>query len=325
MTAPSVGLFGGNAGHYEDPLASQLAGRASVHRFQDATALVAALPTLDILISPVFAPAWRASRLRLLNATGAGVDKIALDALPANCAACATPGHEVPIAEYVMHALLELTLSARALTAAFALGRREGGAFGPGHLHDELFGKTLCLLGFGRVGREIAARARAFGMTIGAVCRSDPTEFVNWRLPPSELATAVARCDALVIACPLTVETRHLVDARILSALAPHAVLINIARAEIVAEAPLYEALAQRRIAGAALDVWYADPPGDGSAWRGSAYDFAELPHVLCTPHASAWSTGLWRRRVAFVLENVERVLAGREPRGRVARGALET
>ena len=91
------------------------------------------------------------------------------------------------------------------------------------------------------------------------------------------------------------------------------AVLINVARAEIVDEAALYRALAEATIAGAALDVWYRYPSAAGTTWPASR-PFHELPNVLMTPHVSGWTEGMLEARATLIAENVARVTRGEPP-----------
>lgn len=93
----------------------------------------------------------------------------------------------------------------------------------------------------------------------------------------------------------------------------PSAVLINVARAEIVDEEALYRALAQRTIAGAALDVWYRYPTGPGPTYPGR-YAFQDLPNVLMTPHVSGWTEGMLEARAKLMAENIHRVARGEPP-----------
>jgi phosphoglycerate dehydrogenase-like enzyme len=116
----------------------------------------------------------------------------------------------------------------------------------------------------------------------------------------------------------LTPDTRGLLGARELGLMKPTAVVINPARAEIVDEDALYEALAARRIAGAALDAWYRYPTGAG-ATPPARRPFHELPNVLMTPHVSGWTEGMLEARAKLIAENVGRVTRGEPPINPVA------
>jgi phosphoglycerate dehydrogenase-like enzyme len=130
---------------------------------------------------------------------------------------------------------------------------------------------------------------------------------------PDALDEVLRRADYLVITLALTEATRGLLGGRELRLMKPSAVLINVARAEIVDEAALYQALVQQTIAGAALDVWYQYPTRPGPTWP--AYQpFQALPNVLMTPHVSGWTEGMLEARAQGITENIQRVGRGEPP-----------
>ena len=121
------------------------------------------------------------------------------------------------------------------------------------------------------------------------------------------------RADYLAITLPLTPETRGLIGAAELGLMKPTAVLVNVARAQIVDEDALYAALAEKRLAGAALDVWYRYPSAPGPAFP-SRRPFHELPNVLMTPHVSGWTDGMMEARASLIAGNIRRVARGEPP-----------
>src|SRR5262249_13253026 len=153
----------------------------------------------------------------------------------------------------------------------------------------ELAGKTLGILGYGRIGQCVARRAQAFDMVVWAIRRNptdSPTHGLAFFGGPEALDEVLRHADYLVLTLSLTEATRSLLGERELRLLKPTAMLINVARAEIVDEVALYRVLAQRAIAGAALDVWYHYPTGPGPTWP-ARQAFQDLPNVLMTPHVS--------------------------------------
>jgi phosphoglycerate dehydrogenase-like enzyme len=116
--------------------------------------------------------------------------------------------------------------------------------------------------------------------------------------------------DYVVVAMPATPETIGSIDQRRLGLLKPTAFLVNVSRAEIVDEDALYEALARRSIAGAALDVWYRYPREPGPA-APATRPFHQLPNVLMTPHVSGWTDGMLETRAQLIAENIRRVAHG--------------
>lgn len=249
---------------------------------------------------------------RLVQVPGAGLDGIAEGAVPAGAALCNVFEHEIPIAEYVLFAVLEHVLQLGALPA-----RLDPVSFAQVHprrpFHGEACGRTMTLVGFGHIGREIARRARAFGLDIIAVTRSGRADpLADRSLRVGDLDAVLPQTDVLVLCCPLDDSTRGLIGAAQLAALKPSAFLVNVARAEVLDEQAGYEALRDRRIAGAALDVWYRYPKPGEAECPPSRFPFHELPNLRATPHVSGWTEGLMQRRYAFIADNIRALQQGR-------------
>src|SRR5881398_3033683 len=171
----------------------------------------------------------------------------------------------------------------------------------------ELFGKTLGLVGSGRIGAEVAKRAQAFGMRVIAhdPYLSRPTaEAFGIRLVDKDALFRDA--DVLSIHAALTPETRGLVGAPELAKMRPNAILVNCARGEIVDERALAEALRAKKISGAAIDVFATEPP--------SGSPLLEAPNVVFTPHLGASTSEGQSRAGAIVADQVMKVLAGKRP-----------
>ena len=171
----------------------------------------------------------------------------------------------------------------------------------------ELAGRTLGLVGYGAVGREVARRAAGgFDMRVLA---SDP--FVARIEPPVEavgLDRLLAESDIVSLHCPLTPATTGLIGERELASLRPGAVLVNTARAAVVDEAALVAALAAGTIAGAALDVFWTEP-------LPPSHPLLALGNVTLTPHLAGASDDVVSRHSAMIVDDVEALLAGRRPR----------
>jgi phosphoglycerate dehydrogenase-like enzyme len=253
-----------------------------------------------------------ATHLRLLQLPGAGIDAIDFARVPANVTVCNCFEHEIGIAEYVLGAMLEWTIDLRGMNRR--LRQQDwGGSYLCGPVHDELFGKTVGMVGFGRIGREVARRAQAFGMRVLACTRTPRSDPLAERIDSMDaLHTMLAESDFVVIAAPLTQSTRGLFDARALKAMRSQALLINVSRALLIDEAALYAALSERRIAGAVIDVWYRYPEqGQRAGPRPSSQPFEQLDNIIMTPHASAWTAGLLPRRNRAVAANLNRLARG--------------
>ena len=218
-----------------------------------------------------------ATRLRVIGRAGVGVDNIDLDAATRRgILVMNTPGgNAISVAEHTLALLLALARSVPQLSAAIHAGRWEKSGAGV-----ELRGKTLGLLGLGRVGSEVARRARALEMRILAhdpyisenVAREADVELVP-------LAELLARADFLSLHAALSPATEGIINAAALAKMKRGARLINTARGELVDEAALAEALRSGHLAGAAMDVFAVEPP------RGSP--LVGLPNVIATPHVA--------------------------------------
>jgi phosphoglycerate dehydrogenase-like enzyme len=174
-------------------------------------------------------------------------------------------------------------------------------------------GSTLGIVGYGRVGREVARRAAGFGARILAANRTarEAGAGVERVYPLAELDQMLPQCDTVALCTALGPETTGLIDARRLSVMKPTAFLINIARGQVIDEDAVYAALRDRRIGGAALDVWWQYPTADEPERRGSRLPFHELPNVIVTPHNSGWTSGMVRRRWDEIAENIRRFMRG--------------
>ena len=173
---------------------------------------------------------------------------------------------------------------------------------------DELHGKTVGILGLGTLGAEIARRARAFGMRVVGFKRNTESgrDVADAVYAPGMLDELLPNLDYLVIAVPLTGETRSMIGRRQFERMKPSAFIVNIARGDIIDQDALIEALNTGRIAGAGLDVFVPDPLPDG-------HPLFSARNVILTPHVSGVSPMLWRRVMEIWVENIRRFLDGRE------------
>lgn len=270
-------------------------------------------------------PALAVPRLRLFQVAGAGLDAVDLSLLPPSATVCNCFGHEEGIGEYVLLAMLRHVVPiADADRRLRDAGDWHWSAATAGAFHDEIAGRTLGILGYGRIGRAVARRARAFDMEVVVANRS-PVEgddgTVDRYLPLDDLGTLYERADFLVCALPLTESTRSLVDAAAFARMRPTAFVINVGRGPVIDEEALYRALAGRRIAGACIDTWYVYPGAGGPGPQPSRFPFRELDNVVMTPHMSGWTFGTRRRRQRAMAENLNRLAAG-EPLLNVVRAA---
>jgi phosphoglycerate dehydrogenase-like enzyme len=287
----------------------------------DEAEIVARLGEMDALVSLAFTREMGAAgqHLRLVQSPGTGIDKIDRAAIPPGAWLANAYGHEVGVAEYVLGALLAWTQRFERLDTGLRQGRWESPWVPdapPPPLRPVLFGKTLGILGYGHIGREVGKRARAFGMRVWAtrrdVSQTDPSE-VDFLGGPDDLDRLLRASDYLAVALGLSDETRGLLGARELGLMQPTAVLVNVARAEIVDELALYQALSDGTLGGAILDVWYRYPTS-GAPTDPARLPFHALPNVIMTPHISGWTEATLDGRARLIAENILRAARGEPP-----------
>jgi phosphoglycerate dehydrogenase-like enzyme len=206
------------------------------------------------------------------------------------------------LAEFALAALLFFAKDLRRLVES----QREG-RWDPFEM-QALAGRTLGVVGFGDIGRAVAARARPLGMRVLALrrrpelSRQDP--LVDEPLAVDQLPELMSRADDVVVAAPLTPQTAGLVGREAIAAMKPTAVLVNVGRGPTVDEAALVDALAGGRIRGAALDVFETEPlPPGHPLWR--------LPNVLLSPHCADHVPGWVEAAMRPFLDNLERFRRG--------------
>jgi D-2-hydroxyacid dehydrogenase (NADP+) len=258
----------------------------------------------------------RAPAIRWLHCSGHAVGHFPLAELAARRIAVTNSRgvQSVPIAEHVMACLLAL---ARRLPQA--LRDQQDAAWRPNALTGNaspwlVAGRTIGIIGVGSLGEAIAVRAKAFGMrTIGLrrhVARGTPQGF-DEVVGAANRERLLAAADVIVLAAPLTAETHGLIDAAAIAAMKPGAIVINVARGQLLDEAALADALESGRIGGAALDVFTTEPlPASSPFWA--------MPNVIVTPHNSGFRAGHFDAVVELFAENLARFERGVELLNRV-------
>lgn len=221
----------------------------------------------------------RATTLRVVVRAGTGLDNVdAAAAAERGITVLNTPAaNAVSVAELVIGLLLAFERHVPQAAADLRAGRWEKSKW----MGRELAGRALGLVGFGRIGREVALRARAFEMTVSAhdpALAGWPAEFA-W-VPGVALGEVLERSDVVSLHVPLARETHGLIGAAELGRMKKDAVLVNCARGGVVDEAALQVALERGAIRGAILDVFETEPPGSSPLLR--------LPNVLAVPHLGA-------------------------------------
>jgi phosphoglycerate dehydrogenase-like enzyme len=263
------------------------------------------------VLAPVTAALMQsAPRLRLVHKIGIGVDAIDLAHAKANgIAVCNMPGtNTAAVAELALG--LMLACLRRIVPIANDMAAGAGWPARPEHLDGagEIGQRCVGLIGYGAVGRRLSAILRALGAKVVA---HDPMA-ANADVELVPLDRLLAEADIVSLHVPLTSETRALLNGERIARMKPGAIVVNTARGPLIDEAALAEALAQRRIAAAGLDVLADEPPQLGNPLLAS-------PHVVATPHIAWLTDGTWRRSIDVIVENRRRLAAGESLLHRVA------
>jgi phosphoglycerate dehydrogenase-like enzyme len=245
-------------------------------------------------------------QLRIIARNGVGYDQIDVAAATRRgIAVTITPhGNHQAVAEHAMALLLAVTRN----VVQGAIDTRRGGwsrrrAFIP------LRGRTLGIVGLGRIGRSLAQRAAAFGVKIVA-CELQPDRDFVTRLGVElvDFETLLTQADFVSLHAPLTAETRHLINRRTLALMKRGSVLINTARGGLVHEGDLAEALRAGHLAGAGIDVLSVEPPPPD-------HPLLALDNVVVSPHVAAFDEQARQDMALAAAQNIVEVLAGRWPR----------
>jgi phosphoglycerate dehydrogenase-like enzyme len=310
-------FHGENAAAFTDGFAALVGEDAEVVILPDgidAAAHREAFEAADVIIGTRFdASLPQPEGLRLYQVPAAGYDMIDLDALSAATVVCNCFGHQHAIAEYVMAALLQRHVPLTDADRRLRQGEWAYWAGDPERAHQEMAGSTIGVLGFGHIGKAVAARARAFDMLVHVANRSPVTEHghIDRVYSLAELPTFCGSVDSIVVTLPLTPETRGIVDAEAFARMRPDAILINVARGPVVDEQALYDALRDQRIGGAVIDTWYQYPAAGQLHCAPSKLPFHALTNIVMTPHMSGWTSGTIRRRQLAMAENIHRCMRG--------------
>jgi phosphoglycerate dehydrogenase-like enzyme len=306
-----------------DPAAPGPGGTPPGWRRREDAALGPLLAQAEVLFSFRFPVEWLDAMpaLRWLQLSSAGADHMIeqglFDHRPDLVVTTASGIHAIPIGEHVIGMILAF---ARGFPTAM---HNQHAGHWVRYTTSEAHGQTLGLIGYGPIGRRIAQIAHVLGMEVRVLRHSgttpqpgDADEPVARFYGPDELPTLLGLSDYVVLAAPLTSDTRGMINAAALAAMRRTAVLINIGRGPLVVQPDLIAALEAGTIAGAGLDVTDPEPlPADSPLWH--------LPNVLITPHLAGSNPYYNARATALFCDNLRRYLAGTPLRNQVdpARG----
>ncbi|NLE77386.1 MAG: D-2-hydroxyacid dehydrogenase [Chloroflexi bacterium] len=244
-----------------------------------------------------------APNVRWLQATSAGIGQFVKaqgydQRMPKTTFTTASGIHAQPLAEFCLMAMLMFEKGLLRMVQDQARKHWER------YAGTDLHGRTLAIVGMGKIGREVARVARAFGMTVIGANRSPRTDFLDQFYPLADLHKMLQRAEYLVLSVPHTPFTERMIGQQELAALPKGAILINVARGAVVDEPALIAALQSGHLRGAALDVFAQEPlPPDSPLW--------EMPNVLVSPHSASTSDRENERITDLFCENLRRYLNG--------------
>jgi D-2-hydroxyacid dehydrogenase (NADP+) len=273
--------------------------------------LEAKIGTADVV---VVSGLWRnelvakAPKLKFIQSISAGTDQYSREVLKAKGIRLAS-AHGVnanAVAEHAISLILSLSRQLHFLRDAQGEKRWRPMQGDLGIREDEIEGKTLLVVGLGRIGDRLAQFGKAFGMKVVATRRnpSGGKGAADAVHANSDLGKLIPQADFIALTCPLTPETEKLIGAAQLAAMKPTAFLVNVARGKVVDEPALIAALQNRKIAGAGIDVTVEEPlPASSPLWS--------MPHVIVTPHSAGETKRYEDRVIDLLIENVDRLGRG--------------
>ena len=258
-------------------------------------------------------------KLKLVHQVGTGVDNVDIGYCTLKSIYVANIPHinNVSVAEHTLFLMIYLAKNMKSAGEGI-MKRRVFNVLG-----SELYGKKLTIIGLGATGREVAKRAKAFGMYITAVTKHPDSKkgkidnnnnhnnswnyFINIIQGVEALSNSLIDADYISIHAPLTDETRGLIGAKEINSMKSSAFLINVARAQIVDREGLFTSLVNKKIAGAAFDVFWEEPadPND---------KLLKLDNFVLTPHLAGWTSESADNATRIIASNINRVLHGEKP-----------
>jgi phosphoglycerate dehydrogenase-like enzyme len=255
------------------------------------------------LLREVFA---MSPHVRWVHTRSAGIDNLLFPEL-VESPAVVTNGSGVfsqSLGEFVLGAILYFAKDFRRLVRS-----QMAGAWDPWEGVEEISGQTVGIVGYGDIGRAVATRVRAMGMRVLGMTRRGPLLYnvdplVNQIFGPDDRLRMIEQCDYIVVAAPLTAQTRGMIGEAEFAAMKPNAVVINVGRGPVIDEAAMVRALSGKRIKGAALDVFDTEPLPQG-------HPFYILDNVLLSPHCADHTADWLDTAMNFFVANFERYRTG--------------
>lgn len=308
-------FYGANAETFRPGVEAALGADHQILQVSDAVATTEeldALTTADVVIGVHYRAGAPALTCKMFLLPSAGYDAVNMDALPEGCLVANCFGHENAIAEYVMCALLMRHVPLAEADSQLRQGDWTYWAGKPTGLRTELGAQSIGIIGHGHIGKAVAARAMAFGMSVHVANRSPlgGTDYAG-TYGLDDLPAMLGQVDIVINTLPLAPETEGMIGADAFAAMQPHAIIMNVGRGAVIDEEAMYTALRDNRIGGAIIDTWYVYPGADAPNPHPSRFPFHELANVVITPHMSGWTHGTIARRCATLVDNIRRYVDG--------------
>lgn len=259
--------------------------------------------------------------IKAILSISVGFDNFRPEMVPEGCLFVNTHGHEQPIADWVIMAMLMFSRDVNGVDKAFRTQTLRP-LFEMGGMKPDMRDATVGVIGLGRVGRSIVETCRKFDMRCLVAMRTPISESeahaagIAQVYPIADLDKMLAECDYVVPTIPANADSYGMFGEAQFQAMKNTAFFINIARPEILDEKSIYEALTDGTIAGAAIDVWWNEDDlgigsGDPERQKWSKYPFWELENVIMSPHRSSFSTAMMKRKQSDLAQQVDRLNRG--------------
>ncbi len=258
----------------------------------------------------------KVSNLKLIQLPGSGLDGIDFSKIPKGCKVCNVYEHETPVSEYIIANILNWELNLIKKIKKFRSYNWEDSMLFSESPAGEISNKRVGIIGYGRIGQELAKKLSNFNVFITVVSRKPIKDdgYINKNILIDNINEEISNLDYIVIACDLNESSKGLISKEMFNLMKSETVLINIARAPIINEKDLYFALKQKKIGGAIIDTWYKYPnKKNKKLFMPSKYDFRKLNNIIMTPHLSALSKNLLCRRVDIIISNILSLKSGKK------------
>ncbi len=256
-------------------------------------------------------------KLKLIHLPGSGTDGIDFSLVPRGCKVCNVYEHETAISEFILANLLNWEINLINKINKFKLYNWEDSMLFSNNPHGELHKKEVGILGYGRIGKELAKKLNAFDTKVTAITRKRIKKdgYFNKNILVSDILKSMNKYDYFIVACDLNESTFNLIAEKEIRRMNKNCVLVNVARGPIVNEKDLYFALRKKYIKGAIIDTWYKYPEKKNLKYfKPSKFDFSKLKNIIMTPHLSALTKNLLERRVKIITKNIIAIKNNKKP-----------